>query len=59
MKQKQTGLKLYVKPENGKTFGNLDFVWVTNDEIPEYTKKGYVRVKKLHKLFTMETPCNT
>lgn len=49
MKNKQSSIKLYVKPEEGKKFGDWEFVWLTDSEIPEYTKDGFIRVKKLSK----------
>ena len=40
-------LKLLVKPEENKSFGDLGFVWSTTKELNDYYKKGYVRVKNL------------
>jgi len=49
MKNKQSSIKLFVKPDDKKPFGEWPFVWLMDKEIPEYTKKGYIRVKKLAK----------
>ena len=46
MKPKSKDLKLYVKPVPGKTFGDLEFVWLTIDEIKAYQKNGWIRAKK-------------
>jgi hypothetical protein len=40
-------LKLYVKPEDGKPFGEWEFVWLTKDEIQSYINNGFKRVKKV------------
>ena len=41
-KQKAPTIKCYVKPEDGKSLGEMDFVWLTDEEpIP----KGYIRIK--------------
>lgn len=45
-KKKLSTLRLYAKPENGKTLGELEFIWLTEREaIPN----GFKRVKKLKK----------
>lgn len=44
MKQKPTGLRLYMKPEPEKPLGDLKYVWISRDEkIPD----GFKRAKKL------------
>jgi hypothetical protein len=44
MAKPKHSLRLYAKPEKGKTFGELDFKWLAdNDPIPQ----GFKRVKKL------------
>ena len=45
-KKKLSTLRLYAKPEKGKTFGELEFIWLADKEpIPN----GFKRVKKLKK----------
>ena len=45
-KKKLSTLRLYAKPAKGKTFGELEFIWLANREpIPN----GFKRVKKLKK----------
>ena len=45
-KKKLSTLRLYAKPEKGKTLGELDFVWLTDRELIPI---GFKRVKKLKK----------
>jgi hypothetical protein len=44
MKPKTSAIKLYTKPEEGKLFGDWDFVWLT---VKEIIPEGYKRVKNL------------
>jgi len=46
MKPKTSSLKLYVKPDVNKFFGDLEFIWLTDQEIKSYQKQGYKRAKK-------------
>lgn len=44
MAKPKHSLKLYAKPEKGKTLGELKFIWLADKEpIPD----GFKRVKKL------------
>lgn len=49
MKNKKTDIKLFTKPEEGKLFGEWEFVWLTTDEIQTYTQQGFIRIKNLKK----------
>ena len=40
-------LKLLALPDGEKPFKELKTVWATYDELDEYYKKGWKRVKKL------------
>jgi hypothetical protein len=45
----KTSLKLLTKPDDTKSFGEWNFVWLTDLEVPEYKNRGFVRVKDLEK----------
>jgi hypothetical protein len=44
-KSKKKDLSLLVKPEEGKAFGDLEYVWAEANEVSEYLLNGYVTVK--------------
>jgi hypothetical protein len=43
----KASLKLLVRPIEGAPFGEWQFVWSTDDELKEYNKRGFKRVKKV------------
>lgn len=47
--KKQSTIKLYVKPVEGKPFAEWPYIWLIDSEIKEYTDEGYIRVKNLKK----------
>lgn len=58
MKPKTSTLRLYAKLEEGKSFDELNIVWLTNAELKGNTYAGYVRVKNIKRAIWEEI-CNT
>lgn len=46
-KESKGSLKLLARPIKGVPIHAYDFVWATNEELPEYYKRGFIRFKKI------------